>query len=332
MSAYTPNDLGTMAQVALVLAATLAAGLAIQRQPPGRAMRALAWLVTLAATLSVERLCRGEPAGVRMVAIIGALLWGMKGVIGVEARSGGMAPLSTLRWLGFAALWPGMRPAPFARAGGPSQRGGWVLVGLGVRHALEGLALAGAAWLIWHRGHPLLGAGPARVAATLVLLPGISLVLHFGIFNIATGLWRVIGVDVRPLFRAPLAARSLDAFWSRRWNLAFSEMTALGIYRPLSAPLGRRTATVAAFAASGLLHELAISVPVLAGFGLPMLYFVLHAALIMVERRLERAGRAVSGWGAWAHVWVLGWLAAPAVILFHRPFLAGVLWPLIGMR
>jgi len=331
VSAYTPRDATTLALVAMVLAATLAAGLVLQRRPPNQTARALAWLVTLGATLAVERLCRAEPAGVRMVAIIAALLWGMKSVIGVEARAGGMAPLSTLRWLGFAALWPGMRPAPFASAGGPSKPGAWDLMALGGRHALEGLALAAAAWLVWHRGRPALNDGPALMVATLLLLPGLSLMLHFGLFNVVTGLWRLAGVDVRPLFRAPLAARSLDAFWSRRWNLAFSEMTALGIYRPLSAPLGRRAATVAAFAASGLLHELAISVPVLAGFGWPMLYFVLHAVLIMVERRLERAGRPVSGWGAWAHVWVLGWLAAPAVVLFHRPFLAGVVWPLIGV-
>ena len=55
-------------------------------------------------------------------------------------------------------------------------------------------------------------------------------------------------------------------FWSRRWNLAFSEMTALGVYRPLSGNIGRKAATVAAFLASGLLHELAISLPVLAGY------------------------------------------------------------------
>jgi hypothetical protein len=30
-------------------------------------------------------------------------------------------------------------------------------------------------------------------------------------------------------------------------------------------------------------------------------------------------------------VWVLGWLAVPVPILFHPPFLRGVVWPLIGM-
>jgi alginate O-acetyltransferase complex protein AlgI len=109
-------------------------------------------------------------------------------------------------------------------------------------------------------------------------------------------------------------------------------MTALASYRPLSGRLGRRVATVAAFLASGLLHELAISLPVLAGFGLPMAYFLLHGMLVLTERRLDRAGRPVNGWGMWSHVWVLGWLVLPAPILFHLPFLRGVVWPLIGMQ
>ena len=49
------------------------------------------------------------------------------------------------------------------------------------------------------------------------------------------------------------------------------------------------------------------------------------------ERRLERERRPVNGWGAWAHVWVLGWLVLPLPLLFHRPFMRGVVWPLIGM-
>lgn len=332
MNAYWPRDPGILAIVATILAATLLAGLGIGRLAPGRIARTAAWLVTIGATAGVERLCRDEPPGLRMLAIIGALLFGMKAVVTVEARTGGMARLTGWRWLGFAALWPGMRPSPFARAGSPRQPGARDLIVLGVRHAVEGLALVAMAWLVWHRGRPTMGDGTARAMATLLLLPGLSLMVHFGIFNVVAGAWRLAGVDVRPLFRAPLAAKSLDEFWSRRWNLAFSEMTALGIYRPLIGPLGRRGATFAAFAASGLLHELAISLPVLAGFGGPMLYFLLHGLLIGVERRLERAGRPISGWGRWNRVWVIAWVLGPVFVLFHRPFLEGVVWPIIGLR
>ena len=48
-----------------------------------------------------------------------------------------------------------------------------------------------------------------------------------------------------------------------------------------------------------------------------------------LEGALARAGRPLTkGLGrAWVYFWVL----APLPLLFHRPFLAGVLWPLIGI-
>jgi alginate O-acetyltransferase complex protein AlgI len=320
-----------MGIVGIILVGVILAGLGISRLPARWYARLAAWLVTVGGTVVVERLCRDEPAGVRMLAIIAALLVGMKGVVTVEARADGMAAIPALWWLGFAALWPGMRPMIFGKADG-RRHGAWPLIGWGIVLGGLGLIFALVAWLVWHQGRPALSDTVALVLATLLLLPGLSLILHFGVFNVLAGLWQLAGVDARPLFRAPLAARSLGDFWSRRWNLAFSEMTALAIYRPLSAGVGRKAAVLASFLGSGLLHELAISVPVLAGFGLPMLYFLLHGALVLGERGQDRSGRGVSGWGWWSHVWVLGWLALPAPILFHPPFLRGVIWPLIGIE
>jgi alginate O-acetyltransferase complex protein AlgI len=292
VNGYTPNDPGTLVIVVAVLILTLLTGLPLGQLPPRRYSRLLAWLLTIGATAGVERLCADEPAGVRMLAIIAALLFGMKAVVTVEARAGGMPKLTAWQWLGFAAVWPGMRPAPFASAGRGRRPGAWALAGQGVQNGAMGLVLAVLAWLVWHRGRPPLADDVAAVLATVLLLPGVSLMLHFGAFNVLAGLWRLAGVDARALFRAPLAARSLDEFWSRRWNLAFSEMLALGVYRPLSGVLGRRGAIVAAFVASGLLHELAISVPVLAGFGLPLLYFLLHGTLVLGSEAWRKpAGR-----------------------------------------
>jgi Membrane bound O-acyl transferase family len=331
VNGYTPRDPHTLGLIAILLIATLLFGLAITRLPPRGFARLLAWLLTIGMTVGVERLCLDEPAGIRMLAIIGALLFAMKAVVTIEAQAGGMPVLSAWQWLGFAAFWPGMRPGIFANAGRGRLPDAWHLVRRGLMRGGIGLVLAYLACVVWHHGHPFLSDDAACVLATILLLPGLSLILHFGIFNILAGLWRLAGVDARPLFRAPLAARSLSEFWSRRWNLAFSEMTSLGIYRPVSASMGRTTAIVAAFVASGLLHELAISVPVLAGFGLPTLYFMLHGVLVFVERGFEHAGRPVSSWGRWAHLWVVGWLAVPMPILFHRPFLRGIVWPLIGV-
>jgi hypothetical protein len=106
-------------------------------------------------------------------------------------------------------------------------------------------------------------------------------------------------------------------------------MTATVAYRPLAARIGRGPALMAAFALSGLLHEMAISLPVRDGFGLPLSYFLGHGVLVLIERALANAGHPLTG--STGRVWAFFWLVAPLPLLFHRPFLAFVLWPLIGI-
>jgi alginate O-acetyltransferase complex protein AlgI len=309
--------------MAAVLLGTLLAGLGIARMPRGAPARAAAWALVLVSVTAAERLCADEPAGFRMLALIGTLLYAMKAVVSVDGMDG-RPPLASWRWLAFAALWPGMRPAPFARAGGPPLPGAFDLVRRGLVRLALGLALMVAARAAWTRTG-------SHVLATALALPGLSFILHFGIFNLAAGAWRYAGVDVYALFRAPLLSRSLAEFWGRRWNLAFSEMTATGVYRPLSATVGKPAALAVAFLFSGLLHELAISLPVRAGFGLPLLYFAIHGILMLIERGLERAGRPIHRHASLGRAWTTLWLVAPLPILFHRPFLRGVVWPLLGI-
>jgi alginate O-acetyltransferase complex protein AlgI len=104
-------------------------------------------------------------------------------------------------------------------------------------------------------------------------------------------------------------------------------MTAAAVYRPLTRSAGKPAATVVAFAFSGLLHEMAISLPVRAGFGLPMLYFVLQGLLVLAERRRDRRGDLAS---TWTRVRTLAAVAVGLPILFHPRFLEGVVWPLLG--
>jgi hypothetical protein len=76
-----------------------------------------------------------------------------------------------------------------------------------------------------------------------------------------------------------------------------------------------------------------LTVSALAAY-LPALVFVAgvgQLVLIVASLAIPRVLRW-TGWGWWAHVWVLGWLALPLPILFHPPFLRGVGWPLIGME
>lgn len=155
---------------------------------------------------------------------------------------------------------------------------------------------------------------------------------YFGVFDLLAAAWRWQGIDCQRLFRSPLRSTNLREFWGRRWNLAFSEMTAIAIYQPLVRYAGRKLTLTASFLCSGLLHELAISVPVRAGYGLPMAYLLLHGLLVTIEALLAKANEPIDRDPWIGRGWTFAWLVAPLPILFHRPFLASVVWPLIGME
>lgn len=323
MSAYLPSTSFIVPVLALGLLIVLGSGFAIGRLGQSGIARGLAWAVLLLGTLGAERLVADEPPGVRMLALVSVALLGMKIIVVVEERALGMAPLSLAAWVGFAAAWLGMKPRLFGERAPGSLAGVSLLVRRGLLNLLLGAVLVALARLVWTNAH-------SRLLATLLVLPGLSLMLHFGLCNLLAGAWRLAGVATEPLFRAPLHAQSLGEFWARRWNLGFSEMTTLAVYRPLGARLGRTPALAVSFALSGLLHELAISVPVRAGFGLPLLYFLLHGGLVLVERTLAKSGHPLAG--PVGRAWTIAWLVLPLPLLFHQPFLAGVVWPLIEPR
>jgi hypothetical protein len=324
MSAYLPRQGAAPWGTLAILATILLLGRPTGRVRPIHLGRIAAWTLAIVSVAGVERLNAREPAGFRMLAIIAALLYAMKVVVMVEVGVPGGKSLSWLGWLGFAALWPGMRPGPFTRPGSGPLPGAMDLLRKGLARLAAGCILAALARLAW----VLTG---SRLLATVLLLPGLSLMLHFGAFNLLAGAWWLAGVDARPLFRAPFESTSLAEFWGRRWNLAFSQMTALALYQPLVRRVGRRGALAGSFLGSGLLHELAISLPVGAGYGMPLAYFVLHGMLAMVESRLARAGHPIDRVPWLGRAWTLAWLVIPLPALFHRPFLAGVIWPLIGI-
>jgi hypothetical protein len=275
------------------------------------AARGAAWGLVVLSVGVADHATSAQPAGLRMLVLIAALFGAMKVLVSVESRACDGTRLPPLRWAAFATLWPGMRPALMARL--HRRTGGAALVEAGLAYAALGAGLFLLAVLTWRRtGSPWL--------STILLLPALSFLLHFGVFGVLAGLWRTVGADVGPLFRAPWRAESLGEFWSRRWNLAFSEMTSVAVYRPLALRVGRRAALAAAFLFSGLLHEVAISLPVRAGYGRPLLYFAIHGALTQMERERGSFGRAAT----------LLAVVLPLPLLFHRPFLEGVIWPLLG--
>jgi hypothetical protein len=169
------------------------------------------------------------------------------------------------------------------------------------------------------------------VLVTILLLVGFSLVLHFGMLSISAGMWRFSGVNTYYLFRQPAMALSLTELWSKRWNIAFSEMTSVAIFRPLRHRIGPVGALLASFIFSGLLHELALSVPVNSGYGLPTLYFLIQGVLVLVEKILINKKINLLQNQAIARVWVFFWLIVPMPLLFHEEFIKRILWPMAGL-
>ncbi len=293
------------ARAALLLAPLPVAGHLLSRLRSRGPARVLAWSLVVVSVVGAERLTVRSPAPLRMLILIAALFLAMKAVVAVEDAGDG--PLPPGRWLLFCLLWPGMQPSAF-RVRRPPLPGVAALAGAGAARMAVGVGLAAASRYL------------PDALAPLLLLPGLSLVLHFGLFDVATAAFRRLGFDVSRPFRSPWRSRSLSEFWGRRWNLAFVEMLTLGVYRPLQRVAGRTTGAVAAFLLSGLFHELAISVPVGAGYGGPSLYFALHGGLVLLERRTGYRSRAAT----------FAALLLPAPILFHPPFLHGVILPVIG--
>ena len=277
------------------------------------AIRAASLVVAAISIVAVERIVRNEHPIVRMLAIVVTLFLAMKLVVLAFERTA--LPIgATLAFLG----WPGMRPELFQtkRAANPTRD----LVTSGLRAFALGAALFVIARLL--AASPI-ETGAKRVMVTVLALPALSLMLHFGFFDLVTAFYRRRGIPVAEVFRAPLRSRSLSEFWSRRWNVGFSEMIAIVVDRPLRRLLGSPTwALYGSFFVSGVLHELAISVPVRAGYGLPTVYFLLHGTLVAIERKLGRPlGRG----------WTIFWLVAPMPLLFHPWFVRDVIWPLVGL-
>ncbi|GAA0909205.1 hypothetical protein Vau01_104760 [Virgisporangium aurantiacum] len=249
--------------------------------------------------------------------MVGALYVLIKAIafVTAERRPAGQALAAYL-------TWPGVNPAPFTRTRNT-----------GTGADATGVPATARRWVV--RGALVMAAGLAGGAALAVAAPrlnratvgwlGVAVILttvHLGASDMLSG-WRVRRYPVLRLFADPLASRSLRQFWSLRWNTAYVEMNRV-VFAPFARRWFGRYANAALFALSGLLHEAAISVPVLAGFGGPTTYFLLHAAAVHAEPRI--------GLARWprplARLWTWCWVLAPLPLLFHTPFRDGLVAPL----
>jgi alginate O-acetyltransferase complex protein AlgI len=157
---------------------------------------------------------------------------------------------------------------------------------------------------------------------------GLLLLLHFGLFHLLALAWRRIGAGVSPIMRLPLLATSLADFWGQRWNRAYRWVSFDYFFRPAVRRFGPAAGTVIAFFASGLIHELVISVPAGAGYGGPTVYFVVQGLGLLLERtaacRRLTYSFPLGGW-----LYTLAFVLGPVALLFHEPFLTRVIVPFL---
>ncbi len=289
----------------------------------------LSWILMLISLLIIHFIFLHEHPVIRMLALIVTTFTCMKVIAAVNDYKGKLFGLKFIQWSAFAIGWMGMRAQPFEKLGDAPLPNAWPMIRFGISRVIAGLVLIFAAHQV-----VLLHLAPNLnyITITALLLVGFSLILHFGLLSISAGMWRLSGVNTYYLFKSPAKATSLTEFWSKRWNIAFSEMTSIAIFRPLINKTGAAAALMLAFGFSGLLHEIALSVPVNSGYGLPTLYFIIQGGLVLFEKALMSRKIMFLKNTVIAHIWTLFWVIAPMPLLFHTQFIKQVVWPLGGMH
>jgi len=228
--------------------------------------------------------------------------------------------VASWRSLGYLCAWPGMDAVAFLNPTAHAARPALIEWCEPTWKIVTGVVLLSASSKM----------PSGSLAAGWLGMVGLICILHFGLFHLLSLGWRSLGVAARPLMNSPLRSHSLSDLWGRRWNAGFNHLAHELIFRPLAGIVGTTCATLAVFLASGLIHDLVISLPAGSGFGLPTAYFVLQGAGLLFER--SRAGRRL-GLGRGALGWLFTLLIAggPAYWLFHPPFVTRVMNPFLHL-
>ena len=289
----------------------------------------LSWVMLVVSIFIVHLIFLYEPPIMRMLAIIATTFSAMKVIAVTEGYKNKPLTLSFKQWVVYAVGWVGMRAHPFETLGQKAIPGGAPMVKFGISRIVAGSVLMLAArWIVKLN----FDESVTYFVVTALLLVAFSLILHFGFLSISAGMWRFSGVNTYYLFRQPAKALSLTELWSKRWNIAFSEMTSVAVFRPLRSRTGAPVALMISFIFSGLLHELALSVPVNSGYGLPTLYFVIQGTIVLLERYFASRHINFLSNNLIARIWVFVWLIVPMPLLFHEAFIKQVIWPLAGLH
>ncbi len=229
------------------------------------------------------------------------------------------APLraNVVRSLGYLLLWPGMDASRFLE---PSISVKRPTIREGSIAALKTLHGAALVWLaaVVAPAHPLL--------AGWVGLVGLVFLLHLGTFELLSVAWRTAGIDAEPIMHNPLRSTSVADLWGRRWNRAFRQLSDRFVFRPTRPALGAAGALLLCFLISGLIHELAITIPARGGWGGPTAYFLIQGFALLVQRSsLARRTALDRSFGGRIFTAIVA--IAPLPLLFPSVFIERVILP-----
>ena len=76
-----------------------------------------------------------------------------------------------------------------------------------------------------------------------------------------------------------------------------------------------------------MIHDAVISVPARGGYGGPTVFFAIQGAAMVIERSRLRAANRTGFWIIREELFTLLVLIAPLGLLFHRPFVVGIIVP-----
>lgn len=277
------------------------AGFSLSRIQSITLKRSFGWMVLIVLAFSTNRLLIDASAFDRMLGLCCVLLASMKGL--VYAEWAGESRLSISHYCVFAFCWFGMDVASFQAR---RQNLSWKPdIAVGLYCMLIGLTTA---WLVWRMD----------IQYILLVFVPLSLGFHFGLLRVLKGCLRFTGYPVRTLFPNVFLTKGIADFWSKRWNVGYSQMMQRVVFRPVAGVAGKDMGFLAVFVISGVLHELAITLPIQTGYGYPTAYFTLHGLLVLLENKLGRSfGRPLT---LLLVVLPLGWLFPSAfkeeVLLF----------------
>jgi hypothetical protein len=256
------------------------------------------------------------PAWVFMWTLSFAIFLGLKWQTWWDARN--HVPHSAGRSLAYLAAWPGMDAETFLDSGQvvPTPKfKEWLWA---AAKTAFGILLL---WVIARRAPE-----PQALLRGWIGLFGLIFLLHFGSFHLIALFWQACGIAAQPIMSKPILSKTLSEFWGKRWNLGFRQLAYDLIFRPLHKQIGVAAASLLVFLASGVIHDLVISLPARGGYGLPTAYFMLQGLGVTLER--SGFGRRLGlQKGIAGRCFMLAVAAGPTFWLFHPPFVLRVIIP-----